>query len=98
MEPVDPRRERRFWNVEPSRLSERVFWRDAAVFTGEAGEIHPSPVPCEPGGWKVLRDVATLWGGDERWKDVVVRGTRRRSVAVGFILMLAVYLDRVVGV
>mmetsp|Transcript_20478 Transcript_20478/g.50900 ORF Transcript_20478/g.50900 Transcript_20478/m.50900 type:complete len:314 (+) Transcript_20478:768-1709(+) len=48
IDPVDPRRESRFWKVAPSNDFESVSFRDSALFTGAEGSIHPSPVPALP--------------------------------------------------
>eukprot|EP00978_Attheya_sp_CCMP212_P018481 scaffold50592_cov46-Attheya_sp.AAC.5 len=49
MLPVDPSKLSRFMNVDPFNDSARVFFADAAEFTGADGlEIHPSPVPLDP--------------------------------------------------
>jgi hypothetical protein len=48
MDPVDPRRESRFWKDEPSRDFWRVSFNEASLFTGAEASIHPSPVPALP--------------------------------------------------
>jgi hypothetical protein len=49
MDPVLPRRERRFLKVEPLSDSWRVRRADASEFTGAEGLLsHPSPVPLLP--------------------------------------------------
>jgi len=63
MDPVDPRRERRFWKVDPLRDSARVRRADSSEFTGAEGLLsHPSPVPLLP-EMAALRDVRVVDAG-----------------------------------
>lgn len=55
IDPVDPRIDRFFLKVEPSRDFERVNLRAASVSTGEHGGVHPDERAWrnveERGGW-----------------------------------------------
>ncbi len=93
MDPVDPRRESRFWKVAPSKDFSRVNLREASLLTGAEGSIHPSPVPLLPD--TTFSCVAEEPDEETGAKpDAVGAAARKRARAVEkFILMEFLFRD-----
>ena len=87
IDPVDPRRESRFWNWAPSKDFSSVNFRAASLFTGAEGSIHPSPVPLLPETtFRVVAGEADDEAGAK--PDAVGAAARKRARAVEkFILV-----------
>mmetsp|Transcript_10531 Transcript_10531/g.22199 ORF Transcript_10531/g.22199 Transcript_10531/m.22199 type:complete len:305 (+) Transcript_10531:293-1207(+) len=91
MDPVDPRRESRFWKVAPSKDFSSVSLREASLLTGAEGSIHPSPVPALPDTRLrfVVDDVDDETGANP---DAVGAAERNRARATdNFILFVFFY-------